>query len=74
MGRKIAKEKVNYRKEIEKQLGSVVCINLQADEPKHNISIKRVLDAELAAAFIAFFSCFESCDFPRIMEGVCFLC
>lgn len=33
VGRKIPKEKVNYRKEIEKQLGSVVCINLQADEP-----------------------------------------
>lgn len=82
VGREIAKDKVNYKKEMGKQLGgddsraawqgliSVVCINLQADESKQDISIKRVLDAELATAIISFFARFESCDFPRIMEDV----
>lgn len=58
----MAKDNVNYKKEIEKQLGGdnsraafkdrnqVICINLQADEPKQDISISTVLDAELAAA------------------------
>lgn len=83
VGREIAKDKVNYKKEMGKQLErgddsraawqgliSVVCINLQADESKQDISIKRVLDAELATAIISFFARFESCDFPRIMEDV----
>lgn len=82
VGREIAKDKVNYKKEMGKQLGgddsraawqgliSVVCINLQADESKQDISIKRVLDAELATAIISFFARFESCGFPRIMEDV----
>lgn len=65
VGREIAKDNVNYKKEIEKQLGGdnsraafkdlnqVICINLQADEPKQDISMNTVLDAELAAASIS---------------------